>query len=266
MINQRFGKLVVTSFSGKNSQGRYMWNCDCDCGNKVTVSGTSLRIGVTKSCGCFKAESAVKNLLGQRFGSLVVIEEFGRSVNHKVLWRCRCDCGNEKVTLSACLLNGKTRSCGCLSFERITKHGEGHSRLYQEWADMKQRCLNPKSSSYHNYGGRGIKVCDEWLDASTFIDWAKVNGYRDDLTIDRIDTNGDYEPSNCRFIPMRDQHENKRSNRIITLYGETNILMNHCRKHNKNYNMIRYRLNAGWTPEKAFSCNSTKLKIGETKK
>jgi len=266
MINQRFGKLVVTGFSGVNKEGRRVWECDCDCGNKVKVRGTSLKSGRTKSCGCFKSESSTKNLIGQRFGRLVVLGKHGVSVHHKAQWKCQCDCGEESIAVSGSLLNGHTKSCGCMNRELVTKHGESHSRLYQEWADMKQRCLNPNNASYHNYGGRGIRVCDEWLDASTFIDWAKVNGYRDDLTIDRVDTNGNYEPSNCRFIPLSDQHENKRTNRIITLNGESDILINHCRKHNKNFNSIRYRLNAGWIPEEAFGYCQRKPRTGELEK
>lgn len=154
------------------------------------------------------------NLTGQRFGRLVVIKEAGRSSDGRVRWLCKCDCGNYTSTPSTkTLRNGTCRSCGCIEKEKPNKqtHGMSKTKLFNVWRGMKQRCEYPKHRSYSDYGGRGIKVCDEWYhDFQAFHDWAMVAGYQEGLTIDRIDNDGDYEPNNCQWITLQENVSKRR--------------------------------------------------------
>ena len=162
------------------------------------------------------------NLIGQRFGKLTVIGRAENSNTGKTRWLCKCDCGNMKKNSvdSHSLKTGKVKSCGCLYRESNNKnariHGLTKSRLHLIWSGMKARCNNPKANGYMQYGGKGVTVCDEWThDFKTFYDWATANGYADNLTIDRIDVNGNYEPSNCRWVSWKVQENNRSNNRIV---------------------------------------------------
>ena len=147
------------------------------------------------------------NIINQRFGRLTVIERIENTKDGKAQFKCLCDCGQYKNVRATSLRNGDTKSCGCLrsdkSKRRLTKHGVRRSRLYSIWSMMKQRCFNSNATKYADYGGRGITVCPEWKNNfKVFYDWAMSNGYRDNLTIDRIDSDKNYEPSNCQWITL----------------------------------------------------------------
>ena len=150
------------------------------------------------------------DMIGRKFGRLTVIARAGsrreKGYSRK-LWECVCECGKHKIVSTSNLTRGLVRSCGCLADEMKRKPKietairEEHIRLRHVWKNMKQRCYNPNSPEYKNYGGRGIKMCNEWLKSSkVFIEWALNNGYSIGLDVDRIDNNGNYEPSNCQFL------------------------------------------------------------------
>lgn len=167
----------------------------------------------------------VKDIIGQKFGRLTVIEQVGYTPKNKhgsryAKWLCKCDCGNVCEMDTGTLRNKGVHSCGCVAREHLKEmaknnitHGMTGSRLIGCYKAMMSRCYREKDIHYNAYGKRGITVCDEWKnDKQTFIDWALSNGYSDDLTIERINVNGNYEPSNCTWIPMSEQYKNKQSN------------------------------------------------------
>lgn len=159
----------------------------------------------------------VIDITGKTFGHLTVLSPASRPKTTKEngqFWLCRCTCGKEKVVHGHSLRRGQTKSCGCLQKEKATKHGMKGTRLYTIYLSIKQRCYYTKHIHYKDYGGRGIKMCDEWLDKengfTNFYKWAIANGYSDDLSIDRINVDGNYEPNNCRWANMFTQAWNRR--------------------------------------------------------
>lgn len=202
-----------------------------------------------------------KDLTGQKFGRLTVIERAGNDKRCNATWKCVCSCSQktERIVPGVDLISGHTRSCGCLNSELITlrnlKHGKRGTRLYTIWASMKKRCYNPKDVSYKNYGGRGITVCDEWKnDFKAFYNWAIDNGYKDNLSIDRIYNEKSYFPSNCRFATRKEQNNNQRSNHLITYKGRTQNLKQWADELELNYDTLRHRINTyNWSIEKALN-------------
>lgn len=194
--------------------------------------------------------SRLIDLTGKRFGRLTVIKRLSEK-NGSPTWLCLCDCGNMKVIGGNFLRNGTSTSCGCL----VKIHGGTKSRLYHIWLGMKSRCYNPKNYRFDDYGNRGITVCDKWkYNFNAFSKWAKENGYRDDLSIDRIDNNGNYCPENCRWATPKEQANNRRNNLFITYKGERHTLSEWALILNMSFSTLAHRLYKNhWTVEKAFS-------------
>ena len=189
------------------------------------------------------------NLVGQRFGKLVVVAHAGTKVGNNgkklALWDCICDCGKHKICVAPNLTTGRTKSCGCLKKRGQRKHGLSSSRLYSIWENMKTRCYNPLSINYHNYGGKGVRVCGQWLSFESFAKWAMENGYSDVLTLDRIDGGGDYCPENCRWATPREQSRNTSRNHYITIEGETKLLCDWAKLSGLHHVTILNRIKRG---------------------
>ncbi len=197
------------------------------------------------------------DLKNQKFNRLTVLECIGYEGKRK-LWKCRCDCGNIVNVVTFRLTTNKIKSCGCLRneklIERSTKHNMRYSRIYNTWRSMRSRCSNPKNSAYKNYGGRNIKVCDEWQNSfKAFCEWSLKNGYKDDLTIDRINNDGNYEPSNCRWVDRKIQNNNTRHNRLITYQDKTMNISQWAEYVGLTYSCLKTRLYNGWSIEKALT-------------
>lgn len=194
------------------------------------------------------------NLIGQRHERLLCVEYLGlrkRADGHNdKIWRCVCDCGNEKIVTTD--LFKRLKSCGCYKKEYLhNKLYKGRNRdLASVLSRVIERCYDSNSKAYHNYGARGIDVCNEWLNddgASNFQDWAYSSGYQKGLTIDRIDNNKGYSPSNCRWVDMKVQSNNKRNNIYVEIDGITKTLMQWCEQYNVPYSRVRVRYqNMGW--------------------
>lgn len=215
--------------------------------------------------------SRLIDMTGKRFGRLTVISR-ASNINGKIsAWTCRCDCGTIKVVRGYDLRSGGTKSCGCYRRDAMVKasthHGMSDTRLYRIWCDIKNRCYSSKVPNYSNYGGRGIRVCDDWMDPSKFFEWAKQSGYSDDLTIERIDIDGDYTPSNCKWITLSEQQFNKTTSRIIEINGESKCLREWCVVYDMPYKTVHHRINnLGWEPLVALTTPVRKHKDYEYRK
>lgn len=177
------------------------------------------------------------DLTGKTFGRWTVMYRADDFIEpsgvKRVRYHCICSCGNEADVLAGSLTKGQSRSCGCLQREHAKSgnasrtHGKTGTRLHRIWKNMNTRCKNPNSKKYERYGGRGIKICDEWQGEDgfkRFMQWAMESSYSDDLTIDRIDNDGDYTPHNCRWVCIKSQENNNSRNRKITVAGVTKTI------------------------------------------
>ncbi len=196
----------------------------------------------------------VRDLAGERFGRLLVV---GRDANKPskagAYWNCVCDCGKESSVRSGPLVNGQSTSCGCLSKEltraRSIKHGMEGTPSYQLWDGMVRRCSNKNHAAYENYGARGIKVCERWLEFSNFYEDMGVRP--DGMSLDRIDNNKGYSPDNCRWATHKQQCRNTRSNHLKTLFCETRTIAGWADEFSLSYNIVYLRIRMGWPLERA---------------
>lgn len=261
---QRFGSLTVVkrmpdkiANSGKKVT---QWLCQCDCGGTTVTSTQRLTTGHTTSCGCKVRKNkghAFEDLTGKRFNRLTVIrylEKDERTVR-TYNWLCQCDCGKIVKANANKLKNGLQKSCGCLKEERKYAIGEvnkkykhSNKRLYAVYKGILDRCYNPKHREYHNYGERGITVCQEWLDDyDCFAEWALANGYKPDAefgecTIDRNDVDKGYSPDNCTWITNAEQQNNRRDCVMITYQGETHTLKQWSEILKVSYNSLWWQI------------------------
>lgn len=191
--------------------------------------------------------------IGYRQNKLTVIGIVFK--NKRYLWECKCECGNTTIVYPHRMLSGRQKACTCgksVTFREMHyKHGGAGTRLYEIWCSMRKRCNNPNASRYHLYGGRGIKVCEEWNTFPPFQEWAEKSGYADDLTLERQDVNGNYCPENCTWATMKRQCRNRRTNVLIELDGESHTLVEWCEKLGLNYHTVYSRIHRGSTPEDA---------------
>jgi len=252
-LDNRYGRWVVGSPT-RIINGAKKVSCRCECGKERYVSVSSLIRGRSRSCGCLKRDILMARgmvvPLGSRFGRLTVIKDLGSDGCHR-WFVVRCDCGapNQRCTLSS-LRCGDTKSCGCLKTEllssRATKHGGFGTSEYNIWRRMIERCRNPNEKSWSRYGGRGIKVCERWVrDFSAFLDDV---GSRpgEEMTLDRIDNDGNYEPGNVRWATAKQQHRNRNDNRVLAVDGKALCVAEWAEVSGTNPSTIRVRLHRGW--------------------
>ena len=254
-IGQKFGRLLVLSeIKSKSKQRRVL--CKCDCGATKEVQVCHLVSGHTTSCGCLRKELIVDNTkyIGKKYGRLTILSE--PEGEHRYV-NCKCDCGTIKQIQLHALKSGRIVSCGCynkeVNKERLTTHGMHNTKgAYFSWQSMKARCLNPNATGYAYYGGRGIKVCERWLKFENF--YADMGDPPSGMTIDRIDNNGNYEPSNCKWSTLIEQSNNKRSNHRITFNGLTKTLKQWANTMGINYGTLCGRINVyNWPVERALT-------------
>lgn len=250
LTGRRFGRLTVIEPAVKTDH-HTRWICQCDCGNVCTRRSDTLLLA--KNSGCDICQHLRVDLSGKRFGRLTVTKLL-KTENNSAIWECKCDCGNTTTASTYMLKSQKKKSCGCLKKEVIkkganVKHGKRYSRLYKTWCGMKSRTSNPNDKSYKDYGAKNISVCKEWKDSfDNFYKWSIQNGYSDDLTIDRIDANGNYCPENCRWATLKEQQRNKRNTIKCEVLGIEKPLSEWCEIANVKYGKAYSRLRKGKQP------------------
>lgn len=269
LSDTKVGRLtILKKGSGRlTSGGQYKttWICQCECGNLVEVDAQKLKRKTTLSCGCLRDEKVsrvnFKDISGEKFGRLTVLRylEIKERENRNRNWLCECECGNIVQVNGAKLTSGHTQSCGCLVNEHIKnlnlKYKNPCKRLYSVYKAMLSRCYDTSNNRYSDYGERGIRVCNDWLGEygyDSFSEWAFLNGYDEkaetgQLTLDRIDVNGNYEPTNCRWITNQEQQNNRRDCHYIEYNGEVHTVTEWARILGIPIAKMRYHIGKGKT-------------------
>ena len=245
VTGQKFENLTAIKRIGFNKAKKSVWLFLCDCGVQKEIVLSLVLTGKTKHCGCLK-KYKIKDISGQKFGRLTAINFVKFNESRQIVWLFSCECGVQKEIAAFAVIKGKTKSCGCLSKDGKEKasfrHGGCGTRLYNTWVSMRERCSNPNSKDYKNYGGRKIRICEEWHDFSVFRDWSLNNGYADNLTIDRVDNNGNYEPSNVRFTTQTQQIRNRSNTKLYEINGDIKSLAEWCEILNFPYDRAASRM------------------------
>lgn len=233
LTGHKFGRWTVIGKSSDFCSTRPVWDCVCECGTKRNVLRNHLRSGHSKSCGCLKSEvtsctNSAQLTPGMKFNRLTVIQRHGSQKTHdkrasSAVWLCKCECGNFTTSTSYKLTSGYKKSCGCAFIDAVTTHGKSSARIYNIWQHMITRCSEKcDPASINHYYGKGIRVCDRWKNFENFL--ADMGEPKDGMSIDRIDPNGNYEPSNCRWATNKQQSKNKTTNKIVSINGEIMLL------------------------------------------
>lgn len=251
LSGQKFGKLYIESIAFVKKYDKY-YNCICDCGTRKVILGANIKSGKIKSCGCLRHKTApnYRNRTGEKYGKLTCIRPEKRG--EYVYWLCKCECGKETWVRGINLTTGAVKSCGCIIGESNRVHGMSHTRIHGIWSKMIERCNNPNCKQYRYYGAEGKKVCDEWLGTEGFIrfyEWAKANGYSEDLTIERKNVNLGYSPENCCWIPRNEQSNNTRKTVRIFFNNKEYTLKELSEEYGVKKENIVNRLKLGWTLE-----------------
>lgn len=272
---KRFDRLFVLAFAG-NRKGHSYWKSVCDCGEMVVMSQKDLKRKSTRSCGCAKvnylgtakgdkggpkkisralydtikmpSHARFKNLLGKRFEKLFVLAFDGKRGDSSY-WKCVCDCGSMRVVRTTDLGSGRVRSCGCGKDKR-PQRGRELDPEYMVWSNMRRRCGEPSNQDYRNYGGKGITVCERWAKYENFIE---DMGRRPtpDYSIDRIDGNGNYELSNCRWATATEQARNISTNVLIEHDGKRMCIAEWAEELGMNQHTLGARIRSGWSAKEA---------------
>jgi hypothetical protein len=261
ITGQKFGKLTAIKLHCIANK-QCIWLFKCECFNYHTCSVSRVNSGNTKSCGCllFKSKN-IKNINGQKFNHLTAIRFIRKNKCGAQIWLFECDCENKtrKEIILSDVKSNKSKSCGCLIARKTTpnkkKKQNQRKKIYNVWRHMKNRCYNPCYKNYHRYGGRGVIVCDEWLEGfKNFYDWTMSNGYTDGLELNRINNDGIYKCDNCNWVDRKTQMNNTSKNINITYNNQTKTLTQWAESLNISVNTLHSRLKKlNWSIEKALT-------------
>lgn len=248
LSGRRYGLLTVTRRDPEqHTDGRVYWLLQCECGRTVSRMSHVLQRNTATSCGCVPQGS---DPVGRVYGALTVLARKGYDGRRFVFWDVRCSCGTTKTVRAADVHDGKTTSCGC----RKLVHGMSKSSEFRCWSAMKNRCLNSRVPAFHNYGGRGILVCERWLGDAGFSNFLADMGPRPaGFDLDRIDNNGNYEPGNCRWTTRKVNGRNRRTNALVMFQGKMRPISECAELSGVAVGRLYSRIGRGWDIERAIA-------------
>lgn len=246
-IGKKYGRLTILKDLGLHAiRRKRMVLAECECGNVREYLLGQMKLGDVKSCGCI-VKDKFYDVVGKKYGLLTVVEELMR-VKRQRMVLVQCDCSNRTMVSLSNLESGNTKSCGCLAKKIVSelskKHGLSGHLLYGVWGNIKTRCYNKNLEIYTDYGGRGIKMCDEWhYDFVCFYNWCISNGWQKGLSVERINNDGNYEPGNCKMGTPPMQNRNKRNNIYLEYEGKSMCVADWAKELGIGLTTITQRLN-----------------------